>query len=434
MENLDIQDSEVTSSVTQLFEDSTNSYINSSGVGVDPSYEVVRHKAEQVIFGLYILACGMISLVGNSSALYLVRRNHSLHQPHFYIICCYAISDICLSCTVCPMLLTVLLGYDVMSVSQLVCSIHGSVMMIITFTQIHMLGWLAFERFFFFCHPLVYPIYFTGPRTVGFVGILWMFSIVFGVVVEFTSGRQLYVTVMCCQVARAVAVLLVQATCYIVPVFVIVSYSAYNIIKVLRSHQVEPHASIRQRASGITAVKGIDHNFQPTDSRQESAPSSNKTLAQHHKASNTHERAAVTPSGQIQPPFRETSTNQVTAVQEDSAARLKRKAKVALRVVLLTSGVFYGVYIPTLIVRFLVFGWNGASWLVVERGDYPWMGITLRVSNTTLLVLPSALNAVIYFYTHIVLRRAFVKTFCLRRNVVHPDIVNFEGSIINSDV
>ena len=82
----------------------------------------------------------------------------------------------------------------------------------------------------------------------------------------------------------------------------------------------------------------------------------------------------------------------------------------AFRLIVLTSGSFWGTYIPSWIMRISVLS-TGSTWEELDNRVFVWKTIVVRVHMIILSSVASALNPIIYFGLQkdfrVALRRSF---------------------------
>lgn len=100
-------------------------------------------------------------------------------------------------------------------------------------------------------------------------------------------------------------------------------------------------------------------------------------------------------------------------------AGAQRSNKKMLKVVGVTSGVFWVTYMPAMICRVTIFA-TGAKWAVIESGQNMSLFMAMRYSNLILLTTSSAINPYLFMYLHKKLRLA-LKSLLLCRKLEDED-------------
>ncbi|CAM2095732.1 unnamed protein product [Caretta caretta] len=137
---------------------------------------------EDVYLWISIPFCLMylISIVGNSVILFIIKTNPSLHEPMYIFLSMLAITDLGLSLATIPTILGTFL-FNVREISLDACFAQLFFIHSLQCTESSVLLLMAFDRFIAICNPLRYASILTLPRIskMGLVCVLRGVAIIF---------------------------------------------------------------------------------------------------------------------------------------------------------------------------------------------------------------------------------------------------------------
>ncbi|XP_074836421.1 olfactory receptor 51G2-like [Carettochelys insculpta] len=105
----------------------------------------------------------VISIVGNSFILFIIKTDPSLHDPMYIFLSMLAITDLGLSLSTMPTTLGLFL-FNTREISLDACFIQLFFIHLFSFTESAVLLLMAFDRFVAICNPLRYASILTLPR------------------------------------------------------------------------------------------------------------------------------------------------------------------------------------------------------------------------------------------------------------------------------
>ena len=319
-------------------------------IKVDASNKNEESSLEKAIFGVFIVFLILWIYTGNSLAIYIILKWKRFRTPGNYIKCVYAFNDMALNTFSNPFMLIILLMDDPNSMSITACRTISILSITFTFSTMYMTTYIALERYFYFCYPFKYVRYFSPLRIAVVSVLIILIPVVWCVVTGIVIGRrQLSTAAMLCQLPQAIKALPSQMIIFLFPSIFGILLSFIQIFR------------LRHRA-----------------------------LKQVHCQAEEVGQAGLNPAVV-------TPTN-------------LKSMKAALRLLLLTSGSFWGTLIPSWAMRTIVLT-SGSSWEDLDNRVNIWNTIVIRMHVLILSSFASALNPIIYFALHADFRAALAKTF-----------------------
>ncbi|XP_030401151.1 olfactory receptor 51G2-like [Gopherus evgoodei] len=122
----------------------------------------------------------VISIVGNSVILFIIKTDSSLHEPMYIFLSMLAVTDLGLSIATMPTILGIYL-FNSREISLNACFAQIFFIHSLSLTESSMLLLMAFDRFVAICNPLRYASILTPPRIakMGLVFVLRWMSLIF---------------------------------------------------------------------------------------------------------------------------------------------------------------------------------------------------------------------------------------------------------------
>ena len=160
---------------------------------------IAESLLEQVLTaGLLTIFWLYVHLV-NGCIIFVIRTSNSLKENYQYpVLTCYIISDMILcNCNI-MIILPLVIANDVDRLPRGYCHTVSTLMTGALFTNIWMIGYLAYERYMYFVRPLKYLRYFSNIKII--LANIFMYTIGFSVSLIGThaAGRELVTSTLTC--------------------------------------------------------------------------------------------------------------------------------------------------------------------------------------------------------------------------------------------
>ena len=193
------------------------------------------------IYGFsWILFCfiSSIGVIFNGLLFCLIWKHKGFHQPYMYVRLVYIILDFFFALTV--IFQSVFNGVGVFGRINCFISLltYGFYFMTIQFT-----AYLAVERFFYFCKPMVYPRYFTGRSIISITTLIFVLCFGYLIATEILIGRVKHANVNTCTLPNQRFHSVMQWFVFFIPAIVCTCVSAFKIKKLLTQLENLPHAT-----------------------------------------------------------------------------------------------------------------------------------------------------------------------------------------------
>ena len=128
---------------------STNEIITTSELPDTFAYDPIR----LFIFITYFTIGGLITLIGNGLVVFLTAIHAQFHEPYMYIRAAFSILDLAGLLIQMPFIMLHMFGHQN---PERVWCLFSSVSSGLWLSTVHLTAYLALERYFYFCRPLIY--------------------------------------------------------------------------------------------------------------------------------------------------------------------------------------------------------------------------------------------------------------------------------------
>ncbi|KFO21814.1 olfactory receptor 8H1 [Fukomys damarensis] len=131
----------------------------------------------QLVLSVLFLLIYMITMLGNSGMILIIRLDPQLHTPMYFFLTHLSFIDLSYSSVITPKTLQNLLT-STKSISFLSCFTQMYFFIVFVAAECFLLSWMAYDRYVAICHPLHYPVIMstrlcwsllTGSYVIGFV-------------------------------------------------------------------------------------------------------------------------------------------------------------------------------------------------------------------------------------------------------------------------
>ena len=290
----------------------------------------------------------------SGSLWYVIRKEYSLHTPQYMVLVSYMVCD-ALYCNLSLLhMVPVVINNNIHVMSDIVSRILYTFTGSFLLSAVHMVGLLAYERYFYFIKPLKYPGMFTKARIYTTVAVTYIFSFCMSLAIDLIDPR--------------------------VPVAIVMTYQA------------------SAGASKINNLVFICVYFIPSGTMGVVALIKLRLLISKHQA-------------QVHPP----PSNDMNEDQSAVSGVIVKPIKKALKMVGLVSGSFWLTLIPGFLIR-LGLSASGVTWADTDYRTSLLPFVFFRVSYMLITVLSSVINPVIYVSVLTELKEAAWKHIGIERN------------------
>nr|XP_006626541.2 PREDICTED: trace amine-associated receptor 4-like [Lepisosteus oculatus] len=136
------------------------------------------------VFGLTVL----ITIGGNLVVIISISHFKQLHSPNNFLVLSLATIDFLLGLIVLPFSM-VRMVETCWYLGSFFCRLHTSFDMLLSFASIFHLCFIAIDRYYAVCEPLHYANKISIRVSSIFIGIVWLYSLLFGFGLVFFKGR-----------------------------------------------------------------------------------------------------------------------------------------------------------------------------------------------------------------------------------------------------
>ncbi|XP_066476139.1 olfactory receptor 10V1-like [Tiliqua scincoides] len=132
-----------------------------------------------LIFGAFLILY-LLSLLGNSTIIFIVYSMRSLHTPMYFFLANLAVLEIAYSCTIAPLTLANVASVRKVSISLVGCGTQLFFFTLLGGSDCVLLAIMAYDRYVAICHPLNYTVVMNWRVCVRLVAGTLIMSCFFG--------------------------------------------------------------------------------------------------------------------------------------------------------------------------------------------------------------------------------------------------------------
>ena len=193
---------------------------------------------EDIILLAYAILLAVCSTFLNGMVIYLTQKYEQLRVPRMYTRMAYAAFDILFALSSAIHYIVATQFID--GVPVIVKCFTGDFTIAMFFGTTQLTAFIALERYFYFCKPMLYNRYFT-LRSITVVSIV-IFAISQGYmfIKEFLFGREIQPLIGMCSFTHPVFHNIGNLLIFILPAVVVTIFSIFNIIKLMRAISIQP--------------------------------------------------------------------------------------------------------------------------------------------------------------------------------------------------
>lgn len=234
------------------------------------------------------------------------------------------------------------------------CRVVSDIGFMLFFSLLLHTGFMAYERYLFFCRPFDYAAFLPTARVMAVLATGYLVSLIYTVVTEVLIGRFYHSSVITCNLPDSAVQSLVQFVIFFLPSGVVTIFSAVRIWRLARRSRVAPATVVMSAAMGGMAGAG-----------------------------------------------------RASAVVSSRSTPVKQAYK-GLRMILLVSGTLWGTIMPHYAVRIIIFN-AGYTWHDLDSRRHLMPAIAMRIATFVGTTVSSAVNPIIFYYSRKDLRTAALK-------------------------
>ncbi|XP_057585701.1 olfactory receptor 9Q2-like [Hippopotamus amphibius kiboko] len=127
-----------------------------------------EHPERGLSLFLVFLGFYLLTLLGNSGMIFLIRKDRRLHTPMYFFLSHLSFADICYSSAIVPQMLAVLLEHGVV-ISKARCAAQFFLFTFFASMDCYLLAIMAYDRYVAVCRPLLYVTIMTEKARLGLV-------------------------------------------------------------------------------------------------------------------------------------------------------------------------------------------------------------------------------------------------------------------------
>ncbi|KAM6158691.1 olfactory receptor 9Q2-like [Rhynchocyon petersi] len=119
-----------------------------------------EHPEWRLPLFLIFLSFYLLTLLGNTAMIILIRKDHRFHTPMYFFLSHLSFVDICYATVIVPQLLAVLLEHGVL-ISEARCAAQFFLFTFFASIDCYLLAIMAYDRYVAVCQPLLYATIMT---------------------------------------------------------------------------------------------------------------------------------------------------------------------------------------------------------------------------------------------------------------------------------
>ena len=186
---------------------------------------------------VYFILLAICSMQLNGMSIYLTLKYDQLRVARMYIRVAYAIIDILFAIS---MAIHYTIVFNFPHVSTLTLCLIGDFVFGLFYSTTQLTAFIALERYFYFCKPMVYYQYFNSRSISNTSVLIFVISQGYFIIKEIMYGRKMIPLIGMCIFPYSVVHNLTNLLIFVLPAVIITLFSIYKIMRLLCKISVHP--------------------------------------------------------------------------------------------------------------------------------------------------------------------------------------------------
>ena len=157
---------------------------------------------EQVLTATLLFLCCAFVSSSNSVFIYVIWKTPRFHTPQYMVLVSYMVCDIIFTNNTIPVMFVTVVGDSLTIVPRFVCVGMAIIMAGSFFPSSLLIGFVTYERYINFFHPLTYSKYFTTKKLLLLNILFHACGQIFSIGIQLVADRVMMATPLACQSIR----------------------------------------------------------------------------------------------------------------------------------------------------------------------------------------------------------------------------------------
>ena len=150
----------------------------------------VKTLALLITKSIFVIIVMLLSIIGNSLVLAVVRRNPRLRTITNAYVINLAIADILMALFCMPLTVISLITVQ-WSLGEFMCEFQAILGVSMSFLSLQIMALMAVNRYFRIVHPMKFPSILTERSTIVMICTIWIFGLCFGEIYVWAGGGEI---------------------------------------------------------------------------------------------------------------------------------------------------------------------------------------------------------------------------------------------------